>query len=253
MEIGYQNNPRKDVLKEVEWIGKNGFDFVDLFLEEDRAVPGKVDVPELKALLGTHGLGVVGHTAWYLPIGSPFKRIREACISLAEGYFDIFRRLDVSHVTIHANWPGSLFSDKEGVGFQADTLNGLAEKAGECGIGLMYEHLNTQRDSRMNISSVLKKVKGLGFHLDTGHAHMHGREPADMVKRFHKRLMHVHMNDNDGTEDQHLPIGYGTIDWEGLVKELKKRYDRTITLEIFSSRRHVLESRQALRGLWDAL
>ena len=39
MKIGFPNNPRKNILEEIEWIGKNGFDFIDLFLEEDQAGP----------------------------------------------------------------------------------------------------------------------------------------------------------------------------------------------------------------------
>jgi|GEM_PF-3599627 len=42
MKIGFPTNPRKNILEEVEWIGKNGFDFVDLFLEEDEAFQKKV-------------------------------------------------------------------------------------------------------------------------------------------------------------------------------------------------------------------
>ena len=34
MKVGFPNNPRRDILEEIEWIGKNKFDFVDLFLEE---------------------------------------------------------------------------------------------------------------------------------------------------------------------------------------------------------------------------
>jgi len=44
MKIGFPNNPRRDTLNEIEWIGKNGFDFVDLFLEEDMAAPGKQEI-----------------------------------------------------------------------------------------------------------------------------------------------------------------------------------------------------------------
>ena len=48
MKIGFPNNPRKDLLKEIEWIGKNEFDFVDLFLEEDKAIPEKINIEKVK-------------------------------------------------------------------------------------------------------------------------------------------------------------------------------------------------------------
>ncbi len=39
MLIGYPNNPRKNFLKEIDWIGENNLDFVDVFLEEDETSP----------------------------------------------------------------------------------------------------------------------------------------------------------------------------------------------------------------------
>ena len=78
MKVGFPNNPRRDLLEEIEWIGKNRFDFVDLFLEEDQAVPERIDVEKVKNLLEKHKLEVVGHTACYLLIGSPIKSLRES-------------------------------------------------------------------------------------------------------------------------------------------------------------------------------
>jgi len=110
MKIGFPNNPRKNILDEIKWIGENGFDFVDLFLEEDMAVPGKIDVDKAKKLLREYRLGAVGHTACYLPIGSPIKSLREAAVFEAVKYLELFNRLGVENVTVHANWPPGMFS-----------------------------------------------------------------------------------------------------------------------------------------------
>ena len=48
MKIGAPTHPRKDLVKEIEWIGRNGFDFVDLFLEEDKAVPDKINIEKYR-------------------------------------------------------------------------------------------------------------------------------------------------------------------------------------------------------------
>ncbi|MFH0837482.1 MAG: sugar phosphate isomerase/epimerase, partial [Candidatus Aenigmatarchaeota archaeon] len=64
MKIGYPNHPRKDIINEIEWIGKNKFDFIDLFIEEDQAVPEKIDIIKTKKLLKKYNLDIVGHTAW---------------------------------------------------------------------------------------------------------------------------------------------------------------------------------------------
>lgn len=252
MKIGFPNHPRKNIIEEIEWIDKNGFDFVDLFLEEDQAVPEKIDTEKLKQLLKNYNLDIVGHTAWYLPIGSPIKSLREAAIKEAIRYFEVFNKLGVEFVTIHAHWPDIVFSPREGVDFQIESLSKLVKEAEKYDLKLMYEPTDTFNDNIENISVVLQEVPELFFHLDIGHANLFGRKPEEFIEKFYQKLKHVHLHDNFGNADLHLPIGCGAIDWEGALNVLKKYYDGTITLEIFSrDKDYVLESREKLKKLWE--
>ncbi len=254
MEIGFPNNPRRDILKEIEWIGRNGFDFVDLFLEEDKATPERIDIKKTRELLETYNLGVMGHTAWYIPTGSPIKALRDAAVSELKRYLEVFAELGVEYVNIHANWPGGLFTDREGVKFQIETLKKLIKVAEGFGIDLMLEPLDTRFDTVRNISSILKAIPELYLHLDIGHTSLHGRRPEDFIRKFHNRLKHVHLHDNNKAKDLHLPLGCGSIEWERILKVLKRYYDGTITLEVFSrDRDYVLLARDKLRDLWDKL
>lgn len=254
MKIGFPNNPRKNIVKEIEWIGKNKFDFIDLFLEEDKAIPEKIDVEKVKKVLKKYGLEVIGHTAWYLPIGSPIKSLREAAIKEAIKCFKVFSELKTKFVTIHANWPNKMFSSKEGINFQVNSLKKLIEEAKSYNLKLMYEPIDTLRDNVKNVSLILNKVPELFLHIDIGHASLFGRKPEDFIKKFHDKLKHVHLHDNDRSKDLHLPIGCGLINWEKTLKILKKYYDGTITLEIFSKDKdYVLLSKEKLKRLWNKL
>jgi sugar phosphate isomerase/epimerase len=67
--------------------------------------------------------------------------------------------------------------------------------------------------------------------------------------------MHVHLSENDGSRDQHLPLGAmpkGDIDWPARVARLKASgYDGTISLEVFAPERaYLLQSRELLRQWW---
>lgn len=251
MKIGFPNHPRKNLLEEIEWIGDNGFDFVDLFLEEDQAVPEKIDIEKVRRIIKKHRLGVVGHTAWYLPIGSPVKSFREAAVVEAKRYFKVFSRLGVKYVTIHANWPSGMFSEKEGITFQVETLKRLVKEAKNYKIKIIYEPVDTEKDNIKNVSEILSRVPGLYLHLDIGHANLFGRKPEKFIIRFHKKIKHVHMHDNDGKEDLHAPLGAGIINWKHLIRILKKYYNGTITLEIFAkNRKYALASKNKLRKLW---
>ena len=183
MKIGFPNNPRKDLLKEIEWIGKNKFDFVDLFLEENQAVPEKIDIEKTKKLLKKYNLGVVGHTAWYLPIGSPIKTLREASEKEAVRYFEVFSKLGVEFVAIHANWPG-MFSEKEGIKFQVETLRKLVKEAKRFNLKIMYEPIETYSDNVKNVLEILKRVPDLFLLLDIGHANLFGKNQKILSKNF---------------------------------------------------------------------
>ncbi len=252
MKVGFPNNPKRDLPEEIEWIGKNKFDFVDVFLEEDQAVPERIDVNKVRNLLEEHGLEVVGHTACYLPIGSPIESLRRSAVKETTRYFRVFNELRVRLVTIHANWPTAIFSAKEGIAFQVKALRELVEEAKEYNLKLMYEPIDTQKDNLKNVSAVLSQVPELLFHLDIGHASLFGRKPEQFIKEFHKKLRHVHLNDNDKMRDLHLPMGAGSIDWKRTIKVLKRYYNGTITLEVFSrDRDYALLSREKLISLWN--
>lgn len=252
MKIGFPNHPRKDILEEIEWIGENKFDFVDLFLEEDMAVPEKIDTEKVKELLKKYGLGVVGHTAWYLPIGSPIKSLRDTAVKEAKRYFKVFEKIGVKQVTIHSNWPpSSMYSQREGIGFQVGTLSKLVAEAKTCGISIVYEPIDTPNDGLEAVSEVLGRVSGLYLHLDIGHSNLFGRKPEEFIEKLHVKMKHVHLHDNDGNKDLHLPVGSGNIDWKSVIKALKKYYDGTITLEIFSKDKNdALLSKGRITELW---
>ena len=85
-----------------------------------------------------------------------------------------------------------------------------------------------------------------------GHTNILGRNPRDFIEKFHERIRHVHLHDNFGKDDLHLPMGAGIIDWEKIIRALKQHYDGTITLEIFSKeRQYALASKEKLKELWD--
>ena len=255
MKIGFPSNPRMNIIDEIKWIAENGFDFVDLFLEEDSAVPDRINSKEIRALIDNYGIGVVGHTAWYMPIGSPSPAVRKAAVKEIERYLEVFSETGVKFVTVHAHWQsGNLFNPKEAAYFQIESLISLVASARETGLNIMFEPVTSRRDTIENVAFILDSVPGLYLHLDIGHASLYSRKPEEFINQFGSRLRHVHLHDNDLDTDLHLPLGTGKVDWKGAVRELKRFYDGTITLEIFSEdRRYALISREKLNEFWNSI
>ncbi|NIM94048.1 MAG: TIM barrel protein [Anaerolineales bacterium] len=59
-----------------------------------------------------------------------------------------------------------------------------------------------------------------GILMDVAHMHATKEYFQLVVPKFGKRLMYVHLADNDGTISRHLPAGQGNIDFPGLFKTL---------------------------------
>ena len=80
----------------------------------------------------------------------------------------------------------------------------------------------------------MRKVNrsNVGITLDVGHAVIAGHDPLDFVRLLFDDLFHIHLHDNHGETDEHLPLGQGTIDYVGIVQTLKQlNYQGAITLE----------------------
>ena len=235
MKIGFPNHPRRNIISEIQWIGESGFDFVDLYLEPDRAGLEFVDPAAIREALHQYDLDATGHLAWYLPIGSPMPQLRRAAVACAADYLAVFALTPVEAVTVHANWPSGLFSVEEGLRWQAESLREIRRIGAEMNLSVMYEPVDRPLDTADNIERILDDSPGVLLHLDVGHANLHGRKPVEMICRLGRRLHHVHLNDNDGRSDQHLPAGCGNIDWKAVFRTLREvSYDGTLTLEVFS-------------------
>ena len=87
----------------------------------------------------------------------------------------------------------------------------------------------------------------IGLVFDIGHANLN-RQIERFLTVFADKIVHMHAHDNDGKGDQHLGIGYGTINWENVANLLKKlSYNKIVIVE---SVEHVNESMQKLSLLF---
>jgi sugar phosphate isomerase/epimerase len=257
MRIGAMNHPMRDVDREIRRFRELGFDFVDLTLEPDQTRPRDLNTAAVRRVLDDTGLGVVGHTAWYLPIASPFDSIRQAALDELTVSLDVFAVLGATRMNVHPDQRApSLFSKEWLIERNVESLAFLLNAARERGIRLMLENIAGIFGQPSVLRQVYERLPDLAFHLDVGHANLGA--PAnltpDLLAALPGRLAHVHLSDNKGGDaDLHLPLGVGTIDWRWAI-DLLKRYgfDDTITLEVFSPDDEYLAiSRRKVRQMWD--
>jgi sugar phosphate isomerase/epimerase len=256
MLIGAMNHPGKDVLSEIGWMAEMGLDFIDLTIEPPMASVDKIDLPAIRAALDEHGLQVIGHTAYYLPLCSPFESIRRACVDELKRCIAAFSTVGAQWMNIHPDRVAPMHDRRFIIEKNLQSLRELYVEAHRYGIGLMIENLPGSFNSVMQLSELLDPLPELGLHLDIGHANLltDRNTTSDLLTAYGSRLRHVHLHDNKGGEaDLHLALGTGNIDVAHYVHLLQAiGYDGTITLEVFSDDAdYLLASQRKLRAAWD--
>lgn len=120
-------------------------------------------------------------------------------------------------------------------------LSPFAEHAAQAGVSLALENMRiapsvmaTHRycqepDELCEVADAL----GIGVCWDFGHANTVGFKQSEALAYIGKRLKVLHVNDNDGIEDEHLPPFLGTINWRDAMHGLAlAEFDGLLNYEV---------------------
>jgi sugar phosphate isomerase/epimerase len=202
-------------------------------------------------------MGVIGHTAYYLPIASPFDELRQGAVNELKRCLEIFAEVGAKWMNIHPDRHAPMHDRRFFIERDVQSLRELSDLSRRLDVGLMIENLPGEFNTVEQLAELLEPLPDLGLHLDIGHANLLvPRNTADEIIRVYaQRIRHVHLHDNKGgAADLHLPLGAGTLEVTHHVRTLKASgYDATITLEVFTPDRHYLaHSRDVLRRIWNS-
>lgn len=97
---------------------------------------------------------------------------------------------------------------------------------------------------------LLERHPHFGFCLDVGHAlvELGPKGPFRYLRALGDRLLHLHLHDNHGRRDDHLPVGSGRVPWEGLAPFLRG-FSGTAALEVVGGPEGVRRSVERLAAL----
>jgi sugar phosphate isomerase/epimerase len=117
-----------------------------------------------------------------------------------------------------------------------------AEYADRVGVGIALEHfpggeVSTFEQALDIVSSV--GVRNLGLLLDTGHLLLTRESIVGSLERSKERLMLIHVNNNDGINDLHLPPHSGKLTTDDFIAVLRTistiDYDGYVSIELAQS------------------
>ncbi len=117
-----------------------------------------------------------------------------------------------------------------------DTVKHCARKAAEAGLVLTMEPRVGEMIS--NTDAMLRLMDHVADEnftavLDTGHQNAQKEILPLSVEKLGGRIRYVHASDNDSRTNEHLSLGEGTIDWEGVFRALAKhKYEGYVAIDI---------------------
>ncbi len=167
---------------------------------------------------------------------------------------DLAHSMAIELLTIHL-WMDSRFVHARTREEKKEALRRILRYAQEKQVVLSLENLSENAD---DFAGVLEAVPGLSITLDVGHGQLLTKTNTSfgIIRQLMPSIRHLHLHDNRGgdgvRDDLHLPIGRGTVDFYGIMKELvKNNFQGTATLEV--EHEQLLPSMETLRRVLDAV
>lgn len=260
MRYGAMNNPMRPLLEEVAALGALGFDYLEITMDAPNAHHEAILAQKaaLQKALAHYNLALVCHMPTFVSTADLTDRLREASIEETLLSLRAAAQLQPLKVVLHPSFIhglGAMMPDLARRHAEA-AMARLLEEAGHLKLTVCVENMFPRSLSLVRpeqFDAFFTTFPRARMTLDTGHAHIGGgtQRILDFIEGFGNRIGHVHASDNFGRDDDHLPIGAGTIDFKAVVQALKRAgYDDTITLEVFSRDRDYLRiSREKLAGM----
>ena len=174
-----------------------------------------------------------GTVADELDLVSPDKTNRSTALKIYREWIEKASVCGFKKAVIHGTTAFSSVNDTdltELVDRLVPGLEELLETAEKSGIILALENQNPSVKGRFgseaeHLYEILKRLNSssFGFCLDFGHAYIKCRDNyGEFYDVMKGKIEAVHIHGNYGTDDIHLPPGYGDTDWETVEKFLRK-------------------------------
>ena len=147
------------------------------------------------------------------------RLVREATEYRFAQAYEAARALGASAVIFHSGMlPGVYFLDGWAERI-ADFWNHFLEK--RSGIRICMENVLDPYALPLAKAASLVEHPDFSLCLDIGHAYCYSKDSLEKwVEALRPYIRHVHLHDNDGSRDQHLPLGAGTIPFKTIFASL---------------------------------
>jgi sugar phosphate isomerase/epimerase len=197
---------------------------------------GPDDLDEAKLML--QGRRITAHLTFMdLAPGSRDAKVRELSRKRLLAAADLAGQIKAGQAVAHLGFDYRTTPDVEDwVERAAPVFAELADALAQGGCRLALENVFEQNPGvHLLLVEAMAKLSSVetGFCLDSGHALAFSSTALqEWWAAFEPRIWELHLHDNRGSGDEHLPIGWGAVDWPWLVQAMARLGERPVlTLE----------------------
>jgi sugar phosphate isomerase/epimerase len=193
-------------------------------------------ISNLKKLASEHDISLSLHTPFTINPADLVPMFREANVKYLRKCVRVANMLRATHITTHVGYYNGLrgwsWARREALQRLVSSLKGVLEHCKKYEVTLALENVNPMPegseffylgDSIKDIEFLFSRLRScwIKLCLDLGHAHTNEGVVA-YIKKFGDKIINVHYHDNNGTYDDHLKVGEGSIRWRDVGAAFKK-------------------------------
>lgn len=183
--------------------------------------------------LSQDGLWLSMHMPIYgINLTSPNPRVAAASLAEVMEALDLAQEIGAMTMVVHPGLLPQEYAPLEPWRGRAQevlrfTLSLILSKAEAKGVRVALENKQLSKEVEFVLTprdhlALLGEFPDLWACLDLGHLHTVGEEPGEYVRALGSRLLHFHLHDNRGKEDEHLPLGEGSAPWREALAALEE-------------------------------
>ena len=237
------NKPFEAVVESIkEHAVNDGIKYYEVNDDGDHKL-NKERIKILNEMKGTYDIKYSVHARWCdTNIASYNEGVREVVIKQLIESMNNAYQLESECWVFHPGSPSELsyfhFNKEEAINIQSVRI--IEKEAHNFGIKIAIENMpNKVKDIGKSFLMVrtdeftrfFDEVEGVGLAFDIGHANT-VNQIEEYIERFGSRIVHLHIQDNDGIYDEHKELFEGNIDWEKVFTMISKSgYDGIYCVE----------------------
>jgi sugar phosphate isomerase/epimerase len=208
------------------------------------------EVKELANRLQDYDITCTVHAPFMdLSPGGYDRAVRKITVDKLKKSVEMAQILRAKGIVCHGGYDKWRFDSDEQLWFEksVETWTEVIKGADSGGFLVMVENIFEEHPSTLRALFDYFEDKNLWFCFDSGHFNLFSKIPLDgWLVPLKNRVKEMHLHDNHGTLDEHLPVGAGTFPFRDLKTFLKHTNDLIFTAEVHSEG-YIMESTKRLR------